>query len=61
MPTKKPRISITLEPDLYEKIIDLRFTDRYSTISDAVVYLIELGYETNEKLKKENQSLNENT
>jgi len=45
MPTKKPRFSITLEDDLFERLENFRFDKRYQTRNEAIVELIRLGLE----------------
>jgi metal-responsive CopG/Arc/MetJ family transcriptional regulator len=43
MPTEKPKILITLESDLLERIEDYRFGNRIPSRSDAIRRLIEEG------------------
>ena len=49
MATDKPRYSITLEPEIFEKIENFRFANRYQTRGKATVELIRLGLEAYEK------------
>ncbi len=49
MPTKKPRYSITLDDDLFDRVENFRFDKRYPTRNQATVELIRLGLEAVEK------------
>ena len=46
MPTDKPRFSITLEEELVEKINNYKFSHRMKNQTQAVVSLIEKGFES---------------
>lgn len=43
MPTEKPRVIITLSDDLFKRIEDFRYDNRYPNRSEAVLALIEEG------------------
>ena len=52
MATNKPRYTVSVDDELFQKIEDFRFEHRYQTRSEATVELIRLGLEA---LKKEEQ------
>ena len=52
MATNKPRYTVSVDDDLFQKIEDFRFEHRYQTRSEATVELIRLGLEA---LKREEQ------
>jgi metal-responsive CopG/Arc/MetJ family transcriptional regulator len=52
MPTEKPRILITIEDDLLEKINDFRFDNRINSRSEAIHRLIEEGLKASESTKQ---------
>lgn len=43
MATNKPRYSVSMDEELFRKIEDFRFANRYQTRSEATVELIRLG------------------
>ena len=49
MATDKPRYTVSVDNDLFQKIEDFRFERRFQTRSEATVELIRLGLETLEK------------
>lgn len=49
MATEKPRYSITVDEDLFEKIEDFRFEKRFQTRSQATIELIKLGLKSLDK------------
>ena len=49
MATDKPRSTVSVDNDLFQKIEDFRFERRFQTRSEATVELIRLGLETLEK------------
>lgn len=49
MPTEKPRIAITLTDELFQRIEDIRFENRYASRSATVLELVLLGIEALEK------------
>lgn len=53
MSTTKPRFSITLDPELFDKVDDFRFQNRFQSRSQAAVELIRKGLEAIEKEKEE--------
>lgn len=52
MATDKPRYTVSVDNDLFQKIEDFRFEHRFQTRSEATVELIRLGLEA---LKKEQE------
>lgn len=52
MATDKPRYTVSVEPELFQKIEDFRFEKRFQTRSEATVELIRLGLKTLEKEAK---------
>ena len=52
MATDKPRILITIDKDLLEKVEDFRFENRISSRSKAIRLLIEEGLKKYEKKSK---------
>ena len=55
MATEKPRYSITVDPDLFEKIEDFRFQNRYQTRNQATCELIRLGLASLQKETENNK------
>lgn len=53
MATNRPRYTVSVDNDMFKKIEDFRFENRYQTRSEATVELIRLGLEIVEKQKKE--------
>ena len=53
MATDRPRYTVSVDADLFRKIEDFRFKNRYSTRSEATVELIRKGLEQLEKEEKE--------
>lgn len=49
MATNKPRYTVSVDQELFQKIEDFRFTHRYQTRSEATVELIRLGLESLEQ------------
>jgi len=49
MPTEKPRFTVVVDEELFEKIDDFRFENRYPSRSAAALDLIRLGVEVIEK------------
>ncbi|MDO4355613.1 MAG: hypothetical protein Q4E13_03745 [Clostridia bacterium] len=45
MATNKPRYSITVDEDMFQKIEDFRFENRFQSRVEATVELIRLGLE----------------
>lgn len=52
MATDKPRYTVSVDNELFQKIEDFRFKRRFQTRSEATVELIRLGLE---QLKKEEE------
>lgn len=49
MPTEKPRFTITMDENLYDKIEEFKFNGRYKNQTKAVLALIEKGLSDYEK------------
>lgn len=49
--TNKPRVSVTMDADLVERIDDYRYNNRISTQSKAVQQLVKLGFQSMEGKK----------
>lgn len=45
MSTDKPRYSITVDEDMFKRIEDFRFSNRFQTRNQATIELIRLGLE----------------
>ena len=45
MPTKNPRILVTVDDDLFEQIEDFRFENRFQSRNAAMVALMRAGFE----------------
>lgn len=43
MPTEKPRVIVTLPGDLFDRVENFRYDNRYPNRSEAVLALIEAG------------------
>lgn len=52
MGTNRARYTVSVDQDMFEKIEDFRFENRYQTRAEATVELIRLGLEVLEKRKK---------
>lgn len=53
MATKKPRYMISVDDDMFNKIEDFRFEQRFQTRSEATAELIRLGLEVIGKEREE--------
>lgn len=53
MATKKPRFSITVPEELLKRIDDYRFNNRIASRAEAVIRLIEMGFDVLEQETKE--------
>ncbi len=51
MATDKPRYTVSVDKELFQKIEDFRFERRYQTRSEATVELIRLGLKSLENQK----------
>ncbi|MBO4838700.1 MAG: hypothetical protein J5493_04955 [Lachnospiraceae bacterium] len=49
MATDRPRYTVSVDPELFQRIEDFRFEHRYQTRSEATVELIRLGLESLEQ------------
>lgn len=56
MATDRPRYTVSVNDELFQKIEDFRFEKRFQTRSEATVELIRLGLEA---LKKEQEKAKE--
>ena len=52
MSTNRPRYTVSVDDDLFSKIEDFRFENRFQTRAEATVELIRLGLEVVEERKK---------
>lgn len=52
MATKRPRYTVSVDEEMFQKIEDFRFEHRYQTRSEATVELIRLGLEALEQQQK---------
>ena len=53
MSTDRFRYTVSVDQELFQKIEDFRFENRFNTRSDATVALLRLGLEALEKSKAE--------
>lgn len=53
MGTNKARYTVSVDQDMFAKIEDFRFENRYQTRAEATVELIRLGLEVLEERRKE--------
>lgn len=51
MATNRPRYTVSLDPELFERVETYRFENRFQTRSEATVELIKLGLQAVEKEK----------
>ena len=56
MATNRPRYTVSVDDELFQRIEDIRYEHRYQTRSQATVELIRLGLEA---LKKEQTEKND--
>ena len=64
MATNRPRYTVSVDNELFQKIEDFRYERRYQTRSEATVELIRLGLESLEKersAEKQSQYANSDT
>ena len=52
MSTNRPRYTVSVDDDLFSRIEDFRFENRFQTRAEATVELIRLGLEVVEERKK---------
>ncbi len=52
MATQRPRYTVSVDEELFRKIEDYRYENRFQTRSEATVELIRLGLEALEKERK---------
>ena len=57
MATDRPRYTVSVDPELFQKIEDFRFEHRFQTRSEATVELIRLGLEALERDRDTSQTL----
>lgn len=53
MSTDRARYTVSLDDEMFQKVEDFRFENRFQTRSQATVELIRLGLEMAEKMKEE--------
>lgn len=56
MPTKHPRFSIAIPEEMYDKVEEYRYNEKYKSQNSAVIALVELGLQaldSNQSPKKE--------
>lgn len=58
MSTDKPRYTVSVDNELFQKIEDFRFERRFQTRSEATVELIRLGLESLQKEQAEKNAAN---
>lgn len=58
MATDKPRYTVSVDDELFKKIEDFRFENRFQTRSEATVELIRLGLEALKKEQEEGKDPN---
>ena len=56
MATNKPRYTVSVDDELFEKIEDFRFANRYNTRAEATVALLEIGLKALDSLSPEELS-----
>ena len=54
MSTEKPRFSITVDDELFKRLEDYRFENRFPNRSQAVVELIRQSLDEHDKKKRKN-------
>lgn len=59
MATDKPRYTVSVDNDLFQKIEDFRFEYRFQTRSEATVELIRLGLEALKKEQEKGEKMKE--
>ena len=52
MATSRPRYTVSVDDDMFQKIEDFRYKHRFPTRSEATVELIRLGLEALERQQK---------
>ncbi len=57
MPTQKPRITITMDSELFNKIEDFRFKNKYKNQTQAILDLIKSGFNELESYNKSNNGI----
>ena len=58
MATKRPRYTVSVDEEMFQKIEDFRFKHRYQTRSEATVELIRLGLEALKRQEEERDGKN---
>ena len=53
MPTNRPRYTVSVDDELFQRIEDFRYEHRYQTRSQATVELIRLGLEALKKNREQ--------
>lgn len=58
MATNRPRYTVSVDDDMFKKIEDFRYENRYPNRAEATVELIRLGLEVVEKREQEKKLSN---
>lgn len=61
MATNRPRYTVSVDDELFQRIEDFRYEHRYQTRSQATVELIRLGLEALKKEQPENNDTSTGT
>lgn len=61
MATNRPRYTVSVDDELFQRIEDFRYEHRYQTRSQATVELIRLGLEVLKKEQPENNDTSTGT
>ena len=56
MATEKPRYTVSVDDELFQRIEDFRFENRYQTRSQATVELIRLGLDSLKRMQTEQEN-----
>lgn len=57
MATDRPRYSVSVDKELFQRIEDFRFSNRYNTRSEATVELIRRGLDAIDEDKQKSKKL----
>lgn len=55
MATNKPRYTVSVDDELFERIEDFRFENRFNSRAEATIALIKLGLESLEEKKSKEE------
>lgn len=56
MSTERPRYTVSVDDELFQKLEDFRYENRYPTRAAATAALVRLGLEEFERRKKEGEN-----